>query len=415
MIERITILGGSSVYIPEFITSLTSNNVNVKEIVLYGRPGEKLETVAGFCQRLVKKRGFPMSIVPSTNLEEAVTGAKYVLNHVRIGGMKARLRNEKVPAENGMIGDESLGAGGLANALRTLPTVLEFAQRIETVNPDCTFINLTNPMSIIVEALLKHTNLNVIGVCDLPGTYTKKVAAILERPVSELDVNYIGLNHMGWIQDVRVDDRSCLSEVLEKIATDSQDGFDHDLIRLFRMIPTRAISLYFHSDRVLAEQQKMARYRSEVLHEAEQQILELYRDTHLNDIPELTHSRNTCWYEETIVPLIQGLETGDGRTLVLCVRNEGAIRDLPDDCSVEVPVTLSSEGLEPRKVGNCPHFLKGLFTAVKESDRRIVEAVHHKSYGLALQALTINPFVPSLDTAQTFLDSIVKSEELELR
>ncbi|MCL4693807.1 MAG: 6-phospho-alpha-glucosidase, partial [Candidatus Hydrogenedentes bacterium] len=97
-----------------------------------------------------------------------------------------------------------------------------------------------------------------------------------------------------------------------------------------------------------------------------------------------------------------------------CVRNDGAVRDLADDCSVEIPVQISKKGIKPKKVGNCPRFLRGLFQSVKESDRLTVEAVRHKSYEFALQALTINPLVPSLDAAKKFLDRIIREEKLEL-
>ena len=328
--------------------------------------------------------------------------------------MAARTRDEKIPPQQGMIGDESLGAGGFANAMRTLPVVMGIARKIEKMNPDCTFINLTNPMGVVVEALTKYTKLNVIGVCDLPGNYVKKVAGILHREPKDLKVDYIGLNHMGWIQDVRVDGRSRMSAVLEKIEEDQEDGFDYALINLFRMIPTRTVSLYFHWDEILKQQKQCSRFRAEILHENERQILELYEDEHLTEIPDLTRQRNTVWYEETIVPLIQGLEAKEVRSLILCIRNNGCIRDLSDECSVEVPVDVSQKGLKPRKVGSCPHFLRGLFQAVKQSDRLTVEAAVHQSREYALQALTINPLVPSLEAAERFLDYLVKEEKLEL-
>ncbi len=205
-----------------------------------------------------------------------------------------------------------------------------------------------------------------------------------------------------------------MSALLERIENHREDDFDCDLIHLFRMIPTRSVSFSFHTDRVVAEQKRCGRYRAEVLHEAEQQILELYRDEHLCEIPQLTRTRNTPWYEETIVPLIQALERDQATRLILCVRNDGAIRDLPADSSVEVPVQVSNAGMKPRKVGSLPHFLKGLYAAAKESERLIVEAVNHKSYECALQAFTVNPFVPSLDTARRYLDKVIKTEKLEL-
>lgn len=414
MIDKLTILGGSSVYVPEFVHSLISHNLLPKELVLFGREGKKLDIVSDFCSRIVKKSGYPGTITASTNLEEAATDAKYILNHIRVGGMAARVRDEKLPPTMGMIGDESLGAGGIANALRTLPVVLDYVERIEKVNPGATFINLTNPMGTVVEALVKHSSLKIIGTCDLPGTYIQKVARLLEIPEDELFVDFIGLNHMGWIQSIRHGEQNMMYTVLDIIHRQKPDDFDHELIELFRMIPTRTVSLYFHADRILKQQKNTGTFRGEVLYEAEKQILKAYADPHLNEIPTLTRERYTPWYEQTLIPLLSALENKNKETLILCVQNNGAIRDLPDDCSVEVPVELNNKTLVPRHVGDSPHFLKGLFQTVKESDRWIVEAVLHKSYEYALQALTINPLVPSLETARNFLDKFVESEEIEL-
>lgn len=414
MTERIAILGGSSVYIPGFIVSLISHNINVKEVVLVGRPGPKLPLVASFCQRVMDQSGFPAKVIAETDVAEGVKGAAYILNHVRVGGMKARIRDEKLPPRYGMVGDETLGAGGIANALRSLPVTLEHAAIVEKVNPEAVFINLTNPTGIIIEALSKYTRLQAIGVCDLPGTYVKKVAAVLRLEPSEIMVDYIGLNHLGWIQDVKVNGRSCLDRVLERLESHGEDGFDFALIEAFRMIPTRSVGLYFHRDEVLKKQAACNRFRSEVLDEAEPQILKLYEDPSLVELPELTRARNPVWYEETLVPLIQALESRTDKELILCVRNQDSIRDLPEEASVEIPAKVSKKGVQPRKVGSCPRFLKGLFLSIKESDRLIVEAVRHRSYEYALQALAINPFVPSVDTARKFLDRILQEEGIEL-
>lgn len=414
MIERITILGGSSVYTPEFILSVISHNLNVKEVVLVGREGPKLPVVARFCQRMLNKSGFPCSVHATTDVAEGVKGARYVLNGVRVGGMQARIRDEKLPPKFGMVGDESLGAGGFANAMRTLPVVLDLAAKIEKANPEATFINLTNPMGIMVEALSKYSKLRVVGVCDLPSTSIRKVAEVLHCAASDLWVDYIGLNHLGWIQDVKLDGRSCMGLLLERLERHKEDGFCHDLIELFRMIPTRTVSLFFNQDEILKKQLSCARFRAEVLHEAEQQILKLYQDDHLSDLPELTRERNAVWYDETILPLIEALESKQDHNIILCVRNGDSVRDLPEDGSVEIPVTVSKRGIKSRVVGSCPHFVKGLLSSVKESDRLTIEAVRHQSYEYALQALTIHPLVPSLQAARKFLDRIIKEESLEL-
>ena len=414
MVERITILGGSSVYIPEFIFSAVSHNLNVKEIVLFAPEGRKLDIVAAFCQRLVDKSGFPVRVRPCTDIRQAVTGAQYVLNHLRVGGMQARMRDEILPPKMDMVGDEMLGAGGFANAMRTLPVVLEYAACIEEVNPGATLINLTNPMGIIVEGLIRYSGLNVVGVSDLPGAYARKIANVLQQDAEDFRVDYVGLCHLGWIQDVKVDGRSRMPLLLERLEARQEEGFDYDLIELFRMIPTRATGIYFHRGEILKKQRACSRFRSEILHEAEVQILKLYENPSLCEIPSLTRQRNAVWYEETILPLLESLQNTQSRGHILCLRNNDCIRDLPPECSVEVPASVSRRGVRPQKVGSLPHFLKGMFLAAKESDRLTVEAVKHKSYEYALQALTINPFVPSLEAAKKFLNRIVKEEELEL-
>lgn len=414
VIDRMTILGGSSVYVPEFIVSLTSHNVNCKEIVLYGRPGEKLRIVSEFCQRLVDRSGFPTRIIASTNLAESVDGAAYVLNHIRVGGMEARVRDEKLPPKFGMVGDESLGAGGVANALRTLPVVLDLAEQVAAVNPDCQFINLTNPMGTVVEALLKHTKLNVVGVCDLPGEYIRKVEHALGRGANGYYFDFFGVNHMGWIQDVRKGDSSVLGDVLDRIERAEDNGFDHDLIRLYRMVPTSTVALFFHTDKILAQQKKTSEFRGETLLRVESRLLKQYRNKKLAEVPPMPEKRNTPWYEQNITPLICAMEGTESRTMVLCVRNSGAIRDLPDLCSVEIPVDVAGHTLAPRKVGSCPRFLRGILHGIKESDRCVIEAVRHRSYEYALRALVANPLVPSVDSAKKFLDRVNKEEFLEL-
>ena len=414
MIDRITVLGGSSVYAPEFVASAVSRNLNVKEIVLFGKSGRKLELVAAFCERLIKKSGFPTKIHYSSDIKEAVSGSKYIINHIRVGGMEARMRDEMLPPKMGMLGDETLGAGGFANAMRTLPVVFEQAEQIEEVNPEATIINLSNPMGIIVEALIKYSKLRVVGLCDLPGTYARKVAKVLQQNPEDIRVDYVGIAHLGWIQDVKMENRSYMSRLLELIEDHQEDGFDYQLIDLFRMIPTRRTGVFFHRAEILKEQRSGARFRSEILHESEPHILKLYEDKHLNKIPELTRQRNAVWYEDTILPLIEALENSHEKNIILCIKNDKSIRDLPENCSVEIPASVSHKGIRPHKVGSLPRFLKGMYLAAKESDRLTIEAVRHKSHEYALQALTINPFVPSIGIAQKYLARIVKEEKLKL-
>lgn len=414
MIERLTILGGSSVYIPEFIAAMLSKRLLAREIVLFGRPGEKLKIVSSFCQRIINKNGYDTRIIPETDIAAAVSGASYIINHVRVGGMQARIRDEKIPSQLDMLGGESIGAGGIANLLRTLPVVLGFAEVIEEVNPKAMVINLTNPVGAVVEALFRYTKLNVVGVSDLPGIYTRKIAELMGREPEDLQINYVGIFDLGWIQDVRIEGISRMNQLLNYLENSEDDTFDHELIRLFRMIPTRALGMYFHRHELLKQQQACGKLRSEALYDAEQLLLKMYKKSSLSTVPELARQRDTRWYDGTLLPLIQQFESNEPQMNILCVENKGAISDLPEGCSVEVPVCITSKGIKARKVGMLPRFLKGLFCSLKESDRLAIEAVRHHSYENALQALVVNPFVPSLSKAKQFLDKIIRQDQLVL-
>ncbi len=414
MIDRVTILGGSSVYIPEFVSTALANNILIKELVLLGKPGRKLDAVSAFCQRLVDKNGHATRIIAETDVAAAVKGAQYIINHVRVGGMKARTRDEMAPPQFDMIGSDCIGAGAVINALRTLPVVFEFAQTIEAVNPGAVFINLTNPVGIIVEALHRTTALNVVGINDLPAVYTHKIASLLDRAPHEIEVDYIGLHDLGWIQDVKLGGVSRMRKVLDMVANSDDEEYDQELIELFRMIPTRHAGLYFHRHEALQYQKSCARFRSQLLLDAEKRILRLYGNTALNSVPDLTRQRNALWYEYTLAPLLKALESRKTATMVLCFQNNGAISDLPDKCSVEAPVTVGRKAFKTSKIGLMPRFLKGFFCAVKESDRLAIEAARHKSYEHALQALAVNPFVASVDNARDYLKRAIRQEKLEL-
>ncbi len=414
MSDRSAILGGSSVYIPEFIVSMLTHNILVKELVLMGKPGDKLEVVGKFCQRLINKNGYDTKVILETDTAAAVAGANYIVNQIRVGGMRARIRDEKSPPQFDMIGSESLGAGAVVNLLRTLPVVLEFAQVIQEVNPKAIVINMTNPVGAIVEALFRYTPLKVLGISDQPGIYTRKMADLLGRDPEAIQVNYVGLFDLGWIQDVKVDGVSRMNHLLGHLESNDDDDFDHDLIRLFRMIPTRALGMYFRRHEVLKQQQTCSRFRSEALYDAERRLIKMYQKPTLNSVPELTRQRNARWYDYTLVPLLTQFESAEPATNILCVRNSGAISDLPEDCSVEVPVCIEAKGVKPRKIGMLPYFLKGLFCALKESDRLAIEAVRHNSYENALQALAVNPFVSSLGKAKDYLDQAIRQEHFVL-
>src|SRR3970282_1471168 len=129
----------------------------VKSIVLMDIDPRKLEIVAGLARRMVRAEGAGIEILTTNDLERAVDGANFVINQIRVGGMAARILNEKIPLQFGIIGQETTGPGGFAKALRTIPADLNIARTIERLSPGAVLINFTNRAGLITEALVRYS------------------------------------------------------------------------------------------------------------------------------------------------------------------------------------------------------------------------------------------------------------------
>lgn len=64
-----------------------------------------------------------LNITATTDRQEAIRGAGYVLTTFRQGGFEARHQDETIPLRHGVIGQETIGPGGFFFAMRTLPVV----------------------------------------------------------------------------------------------------------------------------------------------------------------------------------------------------------------------------------------------------------------------------------------------------
>ncbi len=416
MIDRIALNGGSGVNTPAFVASIIAKNLPVAEVALIGRSECKLNLVAAFCQRLLDKNGFPTRVIPTCSLEEGVRGASYVINQIRVGGMAARVRAERVPPCFGMIGDEGVGAGAIMNAIRSVPEVLKIAKEVEQVNPDCYFINLTNPVGILVEAIHQNTNLKVVGACNAPMFCVSKLCEILHVDPELLDVDYFGLNHFGWIQDIRANGRSQLDRLVDRIYKKQLNGFDPEIVRVFRMVPVPFVSFYFRTNALLKRQQARVKYRGEELLEMEQELLRTYQANATTELPQRLKDRNPVWYKTAVLPLISALESESSMEMICCIPNRGCIRDLDEDASIEVTTRVDKKGIVPaRQIGESPPLLKGIFNTLKTSDRLAIEAAIKRSYDLALQALAIHPLVSSIAMAEKYLEHTNQEENLGLK
>ena len=170
MRQIVAILGGSSAFTPAFAAVLARRapELPALEIRLHGRDPARVAAVARFCQRYAGSRGIDHDYRATTSIRAAATGARVVINQMRIGGWAGRVRDEVFPLAYDLPGDESIGPGGLASAVRSLPVVLHAAKEVLAVAPGAWFLNMTNPMNILLAGLGSVRGLRCFGLCELP-------------------------------------------------------------------------------------------------------------------------------------------------------------------------------------------------------------------------------------------------------
>ncbi len=213
---KLAVVGAGSTYTPELVSGLTRERerLDVRELVLHDIDPERREVVGGLAQRMLDRQGFGGTLEITDELDRALDGADMILIQIRVGGQVARLRDETIPAACGCVGQETTGAGGLAKAMRTVPVVLEIAERARELAADGAWlIDFTNPVGIVTRALLDAGH-RAIGLCNVAINFQRQIAAHLGLSADRVRVDQVGLNHLTWIRAVWVDGRDVLAEVI---------------------------------------------------------------------------------------------------------------------------------------------------------------------------------------------------------
>lgn len=415
-IEKFTVIGGGSTYTPELLDGFITHQDQLRaaSISLYDIHPERLAILGGFARRMFRHAGLETRIELHDRLESAVEGASFVLSQIRVGWMAARILDEKIPLKHGVLGQETVGAGGLANALRTIPVSLQIAREVERRAPQAWFLNFTNPSGIITEALIQHSGLHrVVGLCNVPINSQIALADLLGVAESDLWMDWIGLNHLGWIRDVSVGGLSRMAEVLERLSNPAGEEnrerfpFPPVLFEALQMIPTYYLHYYYNTPQAIEEMRAAGRTRGEVVAEIEQKLLTQYGDASLEVKPPELSQRGGALYSEAAFRLIYSLLADRRDVQIIITRNGNAIPGLPEDAAVEVPCVVGAHGVTPLTSEEPPLSILPLLEGVKASESLCVEAAVSGSRREVIQAMLVNPLVPDFARAERLTDELL--------
>ncbi|MBC7265209.1 MAG: hypothetical protein H5T64_12770 [Chloroflexi bacterium] len=408
MVERfkLTVWGGSGVATPELIDALRHEMGDLAiDVVLWGRNPEKLELVGGVCRRMAEASGRDLGVTWTTNPDEAVEGAHYVLNQIRVGGMSGRAFDETFPRDFGIPGEETVGPGGFSNALRTIPVVLKHCRHLEQVAPQAILLNLTNPSSLVQYAITRYSKVHVLGLCDAPVTLMRGIAELLGVPYEECSFDYFGMHHFGWVTGVWWNGQDLMPRALERIEDLPKLEVEPELVRAMGAVPHPYLKYYLHPDRMLAK--TMGRpCRAEELIAWQERALEFYRRWDSGEKPAILAQRGAVWYQEIIVPALLSMMRDDGRTYVVNVTNNGLVSWLPPEAIIEVPCTVGRAGAHPLAPADVPPDIRAMIQVNCAYEIMAVEAIVEGSYEKALRALMLNPMVRDYRQAKGILEFI---------
>ena len=373
--------------------------------------------MGGLARRILAAQSFAGRLTTTTSLDSAVDGATAVLIQLRVGGQAARLVDETLPGKFGLLGQETTGPGGFAKALRTVPVVLDIAERVAAIAaPDAWIVDFTNPVGIITRALLDEGH-RALGLCNVAIGFQRRLAARFGVAADRVRLDHAGLNHLSWIRRVLVDGDDRLPELLasDAILAELAEAIDAPapLLRVLGAIPSYYLH-YFYCTDAAVHSQRVGRTRAEEVLEIERTLLEMYTDPELDHKPELLEQRGGAYYSEAAAALVTSLLTGDGAHHYVDLRNGSTIAGLAPEAVVEVPAIVDRDGAHPVRVEPLPPEMLGLVQAVTAYEELAIRAARTGDRDVALKALIANPLVRQWDLAVAVLDELLAANREHL-
>jgi len=408
---KICVIGGGSTYTPELIEGIISrrHRLPVSSVALMDIDESRLQVIGGLAERMLRAAEANLALQLTTRRREALEGADYVITQMRVGGLACRIQDEKIPLQFGVIGQETTGPGGFAKALRTIPVLLGVARDMAEVAPNARLINFTNPSGIVTEALLNHTAIPTIGLCNSPRGFLQSIAKPLGVTPERIQLDYVGLNHLSWIRGVKLNGEDVFDRVMQGAIAEARAGrspFAPELLETLNMIPSTYLRYYYNREEVLAEQRRASQTRGEEVREIDASLLKLYSDPSLSHKPALLERRGGAYYSTVAMDVIDAIHNNTGEVHIVNTRHEGALSDLPASCVAELPSVLSASGARAIPATPMSPAIRGLVQAVKAYEQLAIQAAVEGDERAAQQALLVHPLVPSFSVARALWEAI---------
>lgn len=443
---KLTIIGAAGLRTPLIVEEIIrrQDRLHITELWLMDIDERRLQIIAAITAPAENDPGTQFAIHRTTDAEEALCGADYVITTFRVGGIESRIIDEKVALNLGFLGQETTGPGGFAMGIRSIPVLLEYITIMRRVCPTAWLINFANPSGMMAEAVSEYGGWQrTVGICDGPSSMLEIIAQLAGLPLDELAMEYFGLNHLGWVRAITHKQNNIvpqLVQMLEQVGHVPGFHIDTHLVASLGMIPNEYLYYYYHSrqavQNILAAGQTRGELVAALNNEVFDRLAELskaedyegMRAAHHDYIYKRgqTYMRNETGqqssaevqkvmdeaadlgYANLALNLIEALVGGQPRRLVVNIPNRGAITGMRAEDVVEIPAWVSRDRVEGLAIGEIPDACLGLMKQVKAYEKLTIQAAVEDSYRKAVNALAIHPLVSDYASATALVDGYLR-------
>lgn len=377
MIDTLSILGASTPFTVELLDALARSRSGAPAcLVLHGRSEAALADLA----RYASVRVDGVQVTATTDLHRALEGADVVVHQIRYGGLEGRAHDARIAAAAGIAADETLGPAGLASALRAFAGTLRTGRVVRAECPDAWVVNLTNPVGAAVAAFHHAGVEGAVGVCELPD---RTAARARERagwpPGDAPDWSYDGFNHRGFVYGA-----PWFGDLVSRLRSGERlGGVAAELIRELGAVPVKHFTMLAGGpgpdgyDRAAELQRLRIRAAAELA----------ARPT---ERPAALNERSMPWYEEGVLPVLEGLSGTASRRVVVTAFG-------PDGVPRERPVILAPDGVRHLRQAAPPPPVAAWLSRLEAHERAVVAAASTPSLTRVRDALALDPLVDADD------------------
>ncbi len=370
---------------------------------------------------MIRASGENLQIKKYDRLSAAVDGADFIINQVRVGLQQGRIFDERLGLSLGIIGQETTGVGGFSKAMRTIPVVLEHCKIYKRFARKAFLINFTNPSGIITEAVLRNTDMKCIGLCNIPINLKMDIAHYLKLPPEGVQLDYIGLNHLGWVRAIWLMGRMLRLDNIDRTVSDfsPQNIPDMDypskMLKAIGSFPGYYLRYFYLNRDMLEKQKKAKKTRGEKVFEIEKRLFKIYSNKNNNQKPSLLSKRGGAYYSKVATSIIDSIVNDRRDIHIVNVQNDGRVKGFEPHEVMEMPAKIGRSGAEPIKTDIDNIHMFSLMRMIKGYERLTIEAAVEKSYNKAILALMTNPLVLDAKIAIKAVDMINKRYKLGLK